>query len=127
MALELKSSSPDAGTAVAALDSALEVDSGDATIAIKKGRVVLTKGSAAAIALAAPVAGLPSAGGDDGREIQIVSTTAFAHVITCSTVGFNGKGSSGTITFAANKGSSTTVIAYQGNWYTLAGIGATAA
>jgi hypothetical protein len=127
MALELKTTSPDAGTSIAALDSALEVDAGDATIAIKKGRVVLSKSSAAAIALAAPTAGLPSAGGDDGRILQIVSITAAAHVITSSVRGFNGKGSSGTITFAANKGSATDLIAYNGDWYTLAGIGATVA
>lgn len=98
------------------------VITGDGAITAKGGNVLLTKGSAAAITLAAP-----TAGADDGKELSIVGTTAFAHVITSGVDGFNAKGSSGTITFAASKGSSQTLVAYNGHWYTLGGVGSTIA
>jgi hypothetical protein len=50
-------------------------------------------------------------------KLFITSTTAAAHVITNATVGFLGKGSSGTITFAGAKGDGVTLVAYNGAWY----------
>lgn len=115
----LSSTSPDQGTAVAQIDSlyAVQVISGDGAISIKEGTVYLTKGTAAAITLAAPTAGLPSAGGDDGKELRVITTTAAAHVITSSVDGFNAKGSSGTATFTAAIGNAVTFSAYNGHWY----------
>jgi hypothetical protein len=93
----------------------------DGAIAILMGSGMITKGSAAALTLAAPTATT-----DDYKVLRIASTTAFAHVITCPQ-GFNGKGASGTATFAASKGSSVTLVAYQGQWYVSANVGATLA
>ncbi len=109
----ISSTSPDQGTAVAQIDSlyAVQVISGDGAITIKEGTVYLTKGTAAAITLAAPTAGLPSAGGDDGKELRVITTTAAAHVITSSVDGFNAKGSSGTATFTAAIGNAVTFSA----------------
>jgi hypothetical protein len=72
---------------------------------------VVTKGSAAALTLAAPTAGT-----HDGAKITVTSNTAFAHVIT--TVGLLQAGTAAvnTATFAAQKGASVTLMAYQGKW-----------
>ena len=53
--------------------------------------------------------------------LYIYSESAFAHVITSGTVGFNAKGSSGTATFGAARGNGVSLIARNGNWYVLAG------
>ena len=95
----------------------LQVLSGDGAIQIKSGAVMITKGSIAAITIAAP-----TAGADDGKTIEAISTTAFAHVVTSGTVGFNAKGSSGTATYGAAKGNSFRIKAYQGNWYVDGGL-----
>src|SRR5262249_35010786 len=96
MATRLSSTSPDRGPFLEKLDDreSLQVISGDGAITILEGTVVLSKGTAAAITLAAPTAGAQSAGGDDGKVLRVVSTTAAAHVITSGTDGFNAKGSS---------------------------------
>src|SRR5260370_24350011 len=120
MAHKLKAGSPDQGTNLAAFDLGFEVDLVNATIAVKEGVVVITKATPIALQLNAPVAGLPNAGGDDGKILRIVSTTAQAHVVTSPTVGFNAKGASGTATFGAAIGNATTLVAYQGNWYNVA-------
>ena len=96
--------------------------SGDGAITIKNGAVLLTKGSAAAITIAAPTSGV-----DDGAEVTITTSTAFAHVVTQGTVGFNAKGASGTATWAAAKGNGITIVAIAGNWYVKSNIGVTIA
>lgn len=126
MSHKIATNSPDASTNVGKLDLGYENLAGDGTVSIKDGREVISKATAAAITLPPPTAGLPTAGGDDGKELTIVSSTAAAHVITCSQ-GFNGKGSSGTATFAASKGSSVTLVAFNGQWYVSANVGATLA
>ncbi|AWM35899.1 hypothetical protein GobsT_63690 [Gemmata obscuriglobus] len=93
-------------------NSALLVLAGDGAVPVKAGTVLLTKGTAAALTLAAP-----AAGADDGKVLELVSTTAAAHVVTCAGVGFNAKGATGTATFGAARGNSFRVVAYQGNWY----------
>jgi hypothetical protein len=103
------------------------VASVDGAIALKSGSIFITKGSIAALTIAAPVAGAPSAGGDDGKELVIVTETAFAHVITSGTDGFNAKGSSGTATFAAAKGNGVTLAARNGHWWVISNIGVTIA
>lgn len=84
---------------------------GDGAITITPGTVVLSKGSAAAITLAAPAS-------QDGTKITVTSTTAFAHVITFpATTLFNGTtGAKTTATFAAFKGASVVFIAIGTSW-----------
>lgn len=95
---------------------------GDGAITIQNAYVVLSKGSAAAITLAAPTAGT-----HDGIRITVVAISAQAHVITGSVDGFNAKGSSGTATFGGALGDSVTFIAYNGHWYTTSKVNVTIA
>lgn len=93
--------------------------SGDGAITKPTGQYgiyAITKGTAAALTLAAPVAGAYPAG-DDGKEMAIYSETAAAHVITSSVDGFNAKGSSGTATFGAAKGNAIFLVARNGHWW----------
>lgn len=91
---------------------AQQVITGDGAITVQTGQVILTKGSAAAITIAAPTVA------QDKTEITVIAGSAQAHVITQGTVGFNAKGSSGTVTFTAAIGNAVTLRAYNGNWYT---------
>jgi hypothetical protein len=128
MGQAISSNSPDQNTNLAALDlDTPQVLAADGAITIKNGRVVITKGTAVAATLAAPVAGSVQSGGDDFKRLTIVSTTAAAHVITSPVDGFNAKGASGTCTFGAAKGNSVELQAYNGHWYTVAAIGNTVA
>jgi hypothetical protein len=123
---KLKTTSPDAGTNLALLDVGFEIDLVDGTVAIKDGQLVITKATAIALTLPPPTAGLPTAAtpGDDGKILRITSTTAVAHVITCSQ-GFNAKGSPGTATFGAAKGNGMVLMAHQGQWYNVSNTGIT--
>lgn len=92
-----------------------QVITGDGAITIKSGTVFLTKGSAAAITLAAPTATV-----DDGKRLLIVSTTAQAHTVTQTTPGINnGSTASDVGTFGAAIGNSIELVAYQGAWFTV--------
>jgi hypothetical protein len=95
-----------------------QVITGDGAISFTTGDqfVFLTKGSAAAITIAAPTAGSPLSGGQDGVMVTVVSETAFAHQITCASDGFNAKGSSGTATASAAANNWLTIIARNGHW-----------
>lgn len=88
---------------------------------IPKTACYITKGSAAALTLADP------ATSQDGLEVEIYSETAFAHVVTAGTSGFNGKGASGTATFGAAKGNGIRLIARGGKWWVTSNIGVTIA
>ena len=91
----------------------------------KEGTVRITKTSAAAMTLADPVSGAQAgAVGDDGKELTIVSSTAFAHVITIA--GGLAGGALNTITLAAAVGNLVRLKAIAGKWYLLPSIGATA-
>lgn len=86
--------------------------SGDGAITIQSGTVFLTKGSAAAITLAAPSS-------NDGVRICIIGASDFAHVVTFTgttlldgTTGANLKS-----TLTAFAGSGLVVIAKGTNWY----------
>ncbi len=94
------------------LKLAEQILAADGAITILTGAVVITKGSAAAITLAAPTAGT-----DDEKVMIITSETAFAHVVTCSSNGFNDKGASGTLTFGGAKGDSCLLKARNGRWW----------
>jgi hypothetical protein len=74
----------------------------------------ITKGSAAAYSLAAPVAGLPQNGGQDGQVLRIVSASAFAHVITTPSNVLNGN--KHIATFAAAVGNGLELHAKNGQW-----------
>ena len=86
----------------------------------------ITKGTAAAITLAAPTAGLPRKGGHDGMRITFVSTTAAAHTVTNSSPGFNNNGGSSDVgTFGVAIGNGFTVEAYNGAWYVVSSVNVT--
>lgn len=110
-----------------ALDRALGLSTYAASGAItqKEGFVVITKtGSLAAMTLGLPTAGLPSAQGDDGRELTIFSTTAFAHTVTTPANGIvDGTSTTkDTYTFAAHAGGSVTLAAFGGSWYMISSV-----
>lgn len=91
----------------------VQVLSANGAITIKEGLVLITKGTAAAITLAAP-----TAGADDGCQLRIRSTTAAAHTVTNTTPGFNnGSTASDVATFAGAIGDGFTIEAYNGIWY----------
>lgn len=93
----------------------------DGAITIASGSVFLTKGSAAAITLAAPTSGAPGTG-LDGTRISVISGSSFAHVITATSLiedGTTGVPHT-TATFAAFKGASITLEAKGGLWYVVA-------
>ena len=64
----------------------------------------ITKASAAAYTLAPPVAGLPQNGGQDGNVLRIVTSTAFAHVVTTPANALNGSKHIATFTAAIGNG-----------------------
>jgi hypothetical protein len=68
-------------------------------------------GGAGAYTIADPVAVT-----DDGKEIEIFTETAQAHVLTDVTSGFNLKGASGTVTWTAAIGNGTKLTARNGKW-----------
>lgn len=84
---------------------------GDGAITIASGTVFLSKGSAAAITLAAPAS-------QDGIKIAVINISGFAHVITFpATTLFDGTtGAKTTATFAAFKGSAITLVASGTSW-----------
>jgi hypothetical protein len=87
--------------------------SGDGAIDGTYDLVTLSKGSAAAMTLAAPSLE------QDGHELTIVTKTAFAHVVTATNLLADGVtgGAKDTYTFAAFAGGSVTLIALGGLWY----------
>lgn len=110
------SSSPDNDTnLVQAFDSAfgIEVDTASGAIAIKEGTVLLNGSGALAMTLGAPTAGLPSAGGDDGKKLKIIAATAHAHTVTTPANKING--ADDTVTYAA-VGDWAELVAYNGIW-----------
>ena len=87
-------------------------------------RYIITLASAASLTLAAPTAGGPGVG-DDGKMVSIISNTAFAHTLTAT--GLFNSGVSAAVnlaTFAAFKGATIVLMAYQGRWdvFTLNGV-----
>lgn len=97
---------------------------GDGAISVPNASAMfyITKGSAAALTIIAPTAGT-----DDFKELTVWSETAFAHVITCASVGFNGKAASGTATYGAAKGNCVRFVARNGQWWVISNINVTIA
>lgn len=101
------------------------VYSADGAIATTYSHVaIITKGSAAAMTLAAP------ATSDNGVVVRIFAGSAYAHVVTATDLiedGVTG-GAKDTYTTAAFVGSGASLMAYGGKWYLLnKNLGATAA
>lgn len=89
--------------------------SGDGAIASAPGTIFITKSSA----LGSSTLATPTATTHDGYLLRIVSTTAFAHVISVASGKVNG-GTNTTITFTSGaSGDSVTLEAYQGVWYVI--------
>jgi hypothetical protein len=86
-----------------------------APIVSTQGKVFLGKVTAGSWTLAAPVAGLPSAGGMDGQRLTFISTTAQAHVLTTPASTLNG--TLHIATFAAAIGNCVELVALNGVWY----------
>lgn len=93
-------------------------------ITIKSGVVLLTKADGAVAATLAA----PTATTDDGKILYIVSTTAQAHTITATTIGFNAAETAGDVaTLGGAVSDGLVVVAYQGEWYVLVNTNATIA
>lgn len=75
---------------------------------------VITKGSLAALTLAAPTVTV-----DDGVTILVTSNTAFAHTITATGLFQDGGTTTDVATCAVHPGASLLLIAVQGKWNTL--------
>lgn len=95
--------------------------SADGAITIIDGIVTLSKAGIGAYTIPVPIQN------NSTGVLIITSTTANAHVITQGTVGFNGKGSSGTLTFGGAIGDSVTLVVNNGNYYVVSAIAVTAA
>jgi hypothetical protein len=114
----LASTNPDSSTNLGAAETKnVEVHSGTGgagVIGITSGVVIITDSGAALLTLAAPTAGSPSAGGNDGQRLTIMSTTAQAHTVTTPSNKINGNKHVETF---ANLGDSCELVAYNGVWY----------
>lgn len=122
---------PQLGADLDALDAAITTPrtvtnyAANGAIAQKEGTVTISKGSAAAMTLADPTTGAQAGGvGDDGRDLTIVSKTAFAHVITIA--GGIAGGSNNTITLGGAVGDTVSLKAIAGKWYLRPSTNATA-
>lgn len=85
----------------------------------KSGVLFVTKAGVCAMTIADPVSGAAEAGGDDCKELCIVSATANAHTLDNSAgSGFNAGGAGADVgTFGGAKGDNILLIAYGGVWY----------
>jgi len=92
----------------------VQVLTASGAITIKNGVVLLNGSGVVAATLAAPVSGLQSAGGDDGKLLRIVAQTAHAHTVTTPADKING--GDDTATFAAAVGNACDLLAAGGVW-----------
>lgn len=91
----------------------------DGAIASAPGVIVITKASA----LGSSTLATPTTTTHDGYVLTIVSSTAFAHVVTVTTGKLNAAAVT-TVTFtSAAVGDSLTLVAFQGIWYLVAKTG----
>ena len=79
------------------------------------GVVLVTYGGACGITLGKPVAGLPSAGGQDGARLTVVDTGGHAHTITTATSGI--ATSKNILTFGGTANYAVRFRAYNALWY----------
>lgn len=116
MALTTNTSSAIAGTAF--IEGNYEIASANGAVTIPSNRghhiVLLTKAGVAAMTLAAP-----DNPDDNGARITFIATTANAHTVTATTIGFNeGNTTSDVATFGGAIGDGFECVAYNGEWYT---------
>jgi hypothetical protein len=78
------------------------------------GTYVVTKAGVCAMTLAAPTAGV-----DDGKIVEVVSTTANAHTLTATGLFQCGTAAVNLATFAAQAGASVMLMAYNAKWTVL--------
>jgi hypothetical protein len=76
-----------------------------------------------ATTLATPVAGAPSAGGNDGLEITIIDNSGHAHTVTCASNVITP--SHHLVTFNGTQGSFVTLVARNGKWIPVQSSGVT--
>lgn len=84
-------------------------------ITVQDGKVFLNTGAASAITLAAPTAGAPGSGGQDGVRVEIIAVDAYGYVLTTPANKING--ADDTATWAAAVGNSIVLVAFNGVWY----------
>ncbi len=108
-----------------ALDARFAVlaQSASGALAAQEAFLPITKAGVAALTLATPVAGLPSAGGNDGHVMTFLDTTGNAHTVTTASNIINGN--KHVATFGGTIGQFCSFRAYGGVWYTLANSGIT--
>ena len=78
---------------------------------------VITKAAVAALTLAAP--------SQDGLNISVVSSTAFAHTITATGLLQTGSASVNVATFAASAGAGVSLQSFGGKWMVRSEVGIT--
>jgi hypothetical protein len=105
MAEVIVSTSPDLAAGMKCV-----TESAAGAIGITRGLVIIIAGSGVQLTLAAPVAGQ-----DDGKELEIVSTTGFQHTIYTPANGING--AYRTFTFSGIIGAAVRFRAYNGVWW----------
>lgn len=111
------------GDVTGAVQETVNAYASSSAISIASQVALITGGTALAMTLAAPTATT-----HDGIIIRIISTTAQAHTITATTIGFNaGDAASDVATLGGAIGDGLTVVAYQGEWYVLNNTNATLA
>lgn len=115
---DFESSGPWAGhnSAMDAIDQALwgvESHTSAGAISATEGKVFIGGSGVTALTLAAPTAGLPSAGGNDGQELLIIAVTAHAHTVTTPSNVINGNKHIATF---ASIGDSIRLVANNGVW-----------
>ncbi len=76
--------------------------------------MIITAGGVAALTLAAPIAGSPANGGNDGQELKVIDQSGHAHTITTPANGINSNHH--IATSAGNAGDAVTFTAYNGVW-----------
>jgi hypothetical protein len=95
----------------------LPVSPSNNAIPLAAANYFITKSSAAALTLASPVAGAQAAGGDDGKVLRFISTTAQNHTVACS-AGFGGVGASRDLaTFGGAVNDGFAIVAFNGVWH----------
>jgi hypothetical protein len=90
------------------LSEPFQVATADGAITIPSGQVLITKGSAAALTLAAPA--------QDGLRLKITATTAHAHTVDLATSGVDGGGSD-VGTFGGAAYDHVELFSYNSHWY----------
>ena len=93
------------------------VYTGAADVLAYPGMAILNGANADAMTLAAPIAGNPLSGGDDGKCVSIIDAAGKAHTVTTPANAI--ANSKHILTFNGTKGSNVDLQAWGGIWYPL--------